>query len=95
MANSLDNQVVLESSAAATPAGTPGQGPLVWATLGVTKMAILTGSGVPVNGSPSWAAAGLVPGATRAFYLNEAGINTVTMLYFTVDGGNNWTPASL
>ena len=100
MANSLDNQVSLESSSPTTPAGNAGDGPILWqgqAVAGgpaVTKAAIFTGTGVPVNSFAYWSTQGLVA-ASRAFYLREDGLNVNTMLYFTIDGGANWTPAAL
>ena len=94
MGNSLDNSILLEASAAATVAGTPGQGPILWQNLGVVKFAILTGTGVPVDASPTWAAAGLVAGS-RALYLREDGAAANTMMYWTADGGATWTAAAL
>ena len=94
MANALDNAIILEASTATTPTGTAGTGPLIWSNLGGIKMALFTGTGVPVDGDASWAAAGL--GVTsRAFYLREDGAGAATILYFTVDGGAHWTAAAL
>ena len=94
MSNMLDNAVVLDASAAATPSGTAGAGPVLWKTLGVTKMGLFTGTNAPVNADPTWAAAGLT-GASRAFYLRETGTTAGTMLYFTLDGGATWTAGAL
>jgi hypothetical protein len=95
MANNLDGAVTLDSSAVATPAGNPGGGSLQWGSLGVTRMAIFTGTGSPVGISAAVFLAAGLPATGRAFYLDETGGTGNTLMYYTLNGGTLWVAAAL